>query len=108
MSPDAISFIRGTLEFDEDNRIGSDATGGAAAVRAHPWWNSRLAADVDSEKDRAGSRARESDGSKEAEEDEEGPTREVASVEQWDWDAMLTKQVKPPPLAKTSSSYFDS
>ena len=24
--------------------------------------------------------------------------------EQWDWDAMLTKQVKPPPLAKTYDS----
>ena len=75
MSEGAVAFVKGLLEFNEDERIGSDAAGGAPSVRAHRWWSSSLPPD--------------------------SPEADPAQAEDgdaWSWDAILTKQAKPPPL----------
>ena len=76
MSEGAVAFVKGLLEFNEDERIGSDAAGGAPAVRAHDWWSSSLPPDDSPE----AAPAQEEDG------------------DAWSWDTILTKQAKPPPL----------
>ena len=68
MSEGAVAFVKGLLEFNEDERIGSDAAGGAPAVRAHDWWSSSLPPDDSPE----AAPAQEDDG------------------DAWSWDTILS------------------